>query len=99
MKIDLQSTLNYYTPSIDPKRPVSSSATPHKAAGNFDAITIQSDARISQEDQFSKALASRISMEIRKPASTGKLEQLQQQIDQGNYQVDIPRIADRIMLY
>ncbi|MEG7530063.1 MAG: hypothetical protein RSF83_01565 [Hungatella sp.] len=39
MKIDLQSTLNYYTPSIDPKRPVSSSATPHKAAGNFDAIT------------------------------------------------------------
>lgn len=98
MKVDLQSKLNYYTPIIDSKRQMPHSSSSRKASRNFDGITIQSGIELNPEQQFADALTSRLSLEIRKPVSPNRIQDLQQQIDQGTYQIDINCIADKIML-
>ena len=100
MKIELQSKIGYYAPSVSENRPKSTEGSQlQKSAGSFDGITIKGGQAPSQEEQFAASLSSRLSMEIRKPVSPARVQDLQQQIEQGRYQVDVYAIADSIMLY
>lgn len=97
MKIDMQNPINYHIASIDSKKQTAHAETPAKTSRNFDAITISSEVETSQEQMFASSLTSRLSLELRKPANTGMVEDLQRQIEQGTYQVDVNVIADRIL--
>lgn len=98
MKIGLQSVLPHYKPIADSKcQPASTQAAGRTK--NFDEVTISSEQEVSQEQQFASALTSRVSLELRKPVSASRIEELQQKIDQGRYEVDVNAIADKIMLY
>lgn len=100
MKIELQSKIGYYTPPVSESKPRSAdNSSVQKSIGSFDGITIKGGQAPSQEKQFAASLSSRLSMEIRKPVSPAFVQDLQQQIEQGRYQVDANAIADSIMLY
>lgn len=99
MKIELQNPINYHVSSIDSRKQPVSAAASSKAAGSFDAITINSESGLSQEQQFVSSLTSRLSIELRKPANAGMIQDLQEQIKRGTYEVDVNAIVDRIMLY
>ena len=100
MKIELQTPINnYHVSSIDSKKQSVPNGTSSKVARNFDAITINSESGLSQEQQFASSLTSRLSMELRKPANSGMIQDLQEQIKKGTYEVDVNAIVDRIMLY
>ena len=102
MKINFDTT---FIPSYNNmKKTIAKSADTVKPARNFDEITIHAAAVNSSdstatETAFADALSKRLLLELRKPTSPQKVEELQQQIEQGTYEVDINRIADRIMLY
>lgn len=99
MKVDLQIPMNYHMSSIDSRKQPAPSGSFEKTVRNFDAITINSENELSQERQFVSSLTSRLSIELRKPANSGMIQDLQQQIEQGTYDVDVNSIADKIMLY
>lgn len=102
MKINFDT--NYISPYNNMKKTITKAADTVKPTRNFDEITIHSAVvnpsdSASAETVFADALSKRLLLELRKPTSTQKIEELQQQIEQGTYEVDINRIADRIMLY
>lgn len=99
MKVDLQTPINYHVSSIDSRKQPAQSGAFEKAVRNFDAITINSENELSQEKQFAASLTSRLSIELRKPTNSGMIQDLQQQIEQGTYEVDVNSIVDKIMLY
>lgn len=99
MKIGLQSVLPHYKPIADSKYQPASTQAAGRSTKNFDEVTISSEQGASQEQQFAAALTSRVSLELRKPVSASRIEELQQKIDQGKYEVDVNAIADKIMLY
>lgn len=99
MKIGLQSVLPHYKPIIDSKYQPASTQGVGRSTKNFDEVTISSEQGVSQEQQFVSALTSRVSLELRRPVSSDRIEELQQMIDQGKYEVDVNAIADKIMLY
>lgn len=99
MKIESNTPMNYYTSYMDVKKQTSQPFFSRKTEPNFDEITIQADQEISPEQAFAGALSSRLSLEIKRPTSAAQIQNLQQQIAQGAYEVDINSIVDKIMLY
>lgn len=102
MKINFDT--NYIAPYNNMKKTITKPTDTTKSMRKFDEITIHSSAHssaesVSSEAAFVDSVSKRILLEIRKPTSPEKIEELQQQIEQGTYEVDINRIADRIMLY
>lgn len=98
MKIDFNTKYN-----ISPYRNISrqSALTSEnmKTSQNFDGIILSSAPDVSAEKTFADSLSSRLSLEVKQPVSADKIKELQKQIEQGSYEIDINTIADRIMLY
>lgn len=99
MKIEPNRNINYYTHQMDLKRQGSAPSAPRSTASNFDGITIKSEQTISPEKVFADTLSARLSLEVKKPVSSLKIQDLQQRIAKGTYEVDINSITDKIMLY
>lgn len=99
MKIGLQSAISHYKSVTDIKYQSAEAHPAPKGTKSFDELTIHAEQGTNQEQQFISALTSRVSMELRKPVSQSRIDELTQKIDQGTYQVDVNAIADKIMLY
>lgn len=99
MKIGLQSAIPHYKSTVDTKYQSAAALTAPRSSKSFDELTIHAEQETSPEQQFAAALTSRVSMELRQPVSASRIQELQQMIDHGTYQVDVNTIADKIMLY
>lgn len=66
---------------------------------NYDAITIRSASQEAMDSKFVSALKNVLMKEIEQPASQEKLDSLTQRIEDGTYQADANKIAERILLY
>ncbi|WP_077612077.1 flagellar biosynthesis anti-sigma factor FlgM [Clostridium sp. Marseille-P2415] len=66
---------------------------------NYDEITIRSASQEAQDSKFISTLKNILMKEVEQPASEEKLDSLKQRIENGTYQVDANKIADRILLY
>lgn len=66
---------------------------------NYDAVTIRSTSPEALDSKFASALNARIKGELQQPTSAEKLEDLKSRIENGTYQVDANKIAERILLY
>lgn len=97
MKITLNT--NYVPPYRDMKKPAGQTMGAAKATRNFDEITIHSKANLSEEEIFADSLSNRLLLEVKQPVSKEKISELQEQIQQGTYEVDLNSIVDKIMLY
>lgn len=97
MKITLNT--NYIPPYRDMKKPAGHTMGTTKASRNFDEITIHSTANLSEDKLFADSLSNRLLLEVKQPVSKEKIREIQEQIDQGTYEVDLNSIVDKIMLY
>jgi negative regulator of flagellin synthesis FlgM len=66
---------------------------------NYDAITIRSAPQEAMDTKFISTLKDALMKEIKQTASEEKLNRLRQKIEDGTYQVDANKIAERILLY
>ncbi len=69
------------------------------AKTNYDEITIRSVSQETMDSKFVSVLKNVLMKEVEQPASEEKLDSLKQRIDDGTYQVDANKIAERILLY
>lgn len=99
MKINFNTKYNISPYNKTVSRHSASVAEDAKAPQNFDGLILSSAPDISAEKAFADSLSSRLLLEIRQPVSTDVVKELQSQIEQGTYEVDMNSIADRIMLY
>ncbi len=98
MKISLNNISPYRPDAVGYTKPDSRIPGDTKAAGNYDAITIQSSSRQIQEKTFSEALSKRIVSEVKQSADPGKVEAIRQQVAAGTYHIDPYAIASKMML-
>ncbi|WP_349946696.1 flagellar biosynthesis anti-sigma factor FlgM [Lacrimispora sp. BS-2] len=66
---------------------------------NYDAITIRSAPQEAMDSKFISTLKDALMKEIKQTASEEKLECLRRKIEDGTYQVNANKIAERILLY
>ena len=66
---------------------------------NYDEITITSASLEAMDSKFAAALKNLLAKEVKQPSSEEKLDSLKQRINDGTYQVDANKIAERILLY
>jgi len=66
---------------------------------NYDEITIRSAPQEAMDSKFISTLKNALMKEIKQTASEEKLDLLRQKIEDGTYQVDANKIAERILLY
>lgn len=97
MKITLN-TIGIYRPDSSSIPKQDSRSVSSRDSGNFDAITIHSNARQIQEKTFSEALSRQISAEVRQTASPERIHALQEQVAAGTYRIDPYAIASRLLL-
>lgn len=69
------------------------------AKNNYDAVTIRSTSPEALDHKFASAMKTKLMENLGQPASTEKLEDLKNRIENGTYQVDANKIAERILLY
>lgn len=98
MKISLNNISPYRPDTLGYSKPDGRISGDTRAAGNYDAITIQSSSRQIQEKTFSEALSRRIVSEVKETADPGKVESIRQQVAAGTYQIDPYAIASKMML-
>ena len=65
---------------------------------NFDKILINSTPSSNANDKFVNDTTAKLSLEVRKPASSEKLKELQQKVADGTYQIDLDAIAKKKLL-
>jgi len=63
---------------------------------NFDKILIQSTPSSDSNDNFVSNITSKLSSEVRKPASSEQLNELRQKVAEGTYQIDLDAIVKKI---
>ena len=64
---------------------------------NFDKILIQSTPSSDSNDNFVSNITSKLSSEVRKPASSEQLNELRQKVAEGTYQIDLDAIVKKIL--
>lgn len=99
MKIELQNPINYHISPVESRKQPALTEASSKPSQKFDAIMIHAEHDRTQEQQFAATLTSRLVLELRQPANAGMLQDLQQQIQAGTYEVDVNAIVDKMMLY
>ena len=72
-------------------------AVPESKEGKFDSLRLS--AASDQGASFQKELVSRISQEVRTATTTGDIQSLRRQIQEGTYVLDPMAIAGRILMY
>lgn len=65
---------------------------------NFDVLTIQSNRREIEERTFAEAVSKELISDLKQISSEEKLQNLQNQIALGTYQIDTQAIASKILL-
>ncbi len=99
MKIEFTNLNNYLNLGIDQKKQSTLGETSEKSEKHFDEIKIQAKTTPDKEHHFATSLSERVSMELRQPTNSSRIEELKKQIEQGLYEIDLNAIAERITLY
>lgn len=66
---------------------------------DYDEITIHSSYQEDEDSNFISNLKAAVVKEVKQPTSENKLDTLKQKIQEGSYQVDANKIAERILSY
>jgi negative regulator of flagellin synthesis FlgM len=74
-------------------------AASESSKNKYDEITIRSASQEELDSKFVSTLKNLLVKEIKQPASEEKLNLLKQRIQDGTYQVDANKIAEKILLY
>ena len=64
----------------------------------FDEVIITSSSRQVEEKKMAEELTRRVLSEVNIPTSEAKIEELKQKVEDGNYQIDIDKLVDKILL-
>lgn len=67
------------------------------AAPNYDAITISTSPQ-KEESRFASELSKAIAAQVKKPASSEKVEAIKRQVDEGSYVVSPQELASKLLL-
>ncbi len=73
--------------------------TSESGKNNYDEITIRSAPQEEMDSKFISSLKNALMKEVNQTTSEEKLNLLRQKIEDGTYQVDANKIAERILLY
>jgi anti-sigma28 factor (negative regulator of flagellin synthesis) len=73
--------------------------TSESGKNNYDEITIRSAPQEAMDTKFISSLKEALMKEVKQSTSEEKLNLLRQKIEDGTYQVDANKIAERILLY
>lgn len=98
MKITTNNVINNFTDRRIHTKDNSAPSVISNDGHNFDAVIIKSDPRQIEERTFAKAVAQRLSSEIKDTASVDKIRSLQNQVASNTYYVDAHAIAARMLL-
>ncbi len=98
MKITTNNVINNFTDRRIHTKDNSAPSVISNDGHNFDAVIIKSDPRQIEERTFAKAVAQRLSSEIKDTASADKIRSLQNQVASNTYYVDAHAIAARMLL-
>ena len=97
MKITTNNILNKFTELHLHTKENTSDMVSSNIAHKFDAVTIQSSHEEIAERTFAATVSKEISADISTPPAEGKLQQLQNQIADGTYQIDPHAIAFKML--
>ncbi|WP_349674504.1 flagellar biosynthesis anti-sigma factor FlgM [Lacrimispora sp.] len=89
----------YNTSMIRQNQDSTSSPAYESAKNNYDEITIRSASQEDMDSKFAATLKNMLMNEIKNPASDEKLSQLKERMENGTYQVDANKIAEKILWY
>jgi len=73
--------------------------TSESGKNNYDEITIRSAPQEEMDSKFISSLKNALMKEVKQTTSEEKLNLLRQKIEDGTYQVDANKIAERILIY
>jgi negative regulator of flagellin synthesis FlgM len=100
MRISSKFFNTQYNTSMTQQKPGKNRKTASESVkNNYDAITISSASLEEIDTKFASALKKTLMNEVSQPTSEKKLENLEQKIKNGTYEVDANKIAERILLY
>lgn len=100
MRISLSNFSTLYNKSMIQKNQDQAGITASQSPkNNYDEVSIRSASLESLDSNFVDALKTALMKEVRIPASETKLDGLKQKVEDGTYQVDANKIAERILLY
>ena len=97
MKIVSNSLHTSYTIQKETARLQISEKNQRRINQNFDKILIQSTPSSDSNDNFVSNITSKLSSEVRKPASSEQLNELRQKVAEGTYQIDLDAIVKKIL--
>jgi len=97
MKIASNSLHTSYTIQKETARLQTSEKNQRRINRNFDKILIQSTPSYDSNDNFVSNITSKLSSEVRKPASSEQLNELRQKVAEGTYQIDLDAIVKKIL--
>ncbi len=97
MKIASNSLHTSYTIQKETARLQTSEKNQRRINRNFDKILIQSTPSSDSYDNFVSNITSKLSSEVRKPASSEQLNELRQKVAEGTYQIDLDAIVKKIL--
>lgn len=89
----------YNTSMIKKSQDQSGISTSESSKNDYDEITIHSSYQEDDSSNFITNLKAAVVKEVKQPTSEIKLDTLKQKIQEGTYQVDANKIAERILLY
>ncbi|WP_394523099.1 flagellar biosynthesis anti-sigma factor FlgM [Lacrimispora sp. JR3] len=89
----------YNTPMIRQNQDPSGISASDSSKNQYDEITIRSAPQEDLDSKFASTLKNLLVKEIHQPSSEEKLNLLKQRIQNGTYQVDANKIAEKILLY
>jgi negative regulator of flagellin synthesis FlgM len=99
MRISSKFFNTQYNTSMAQQKPGKSRNTTSESVKNYDAITISSASLEEIDTKFASTLKKTLMDEVSQPTPEKKLENLEQRIKDGTYEVDANKIAERILLY
>lgn len=89
----------YNTSMIRQSQDISAVTASESSKNKYDEITIRSASPEEIDSKFASTLKNLMVKEIKQPASEEKLDLLKQRIENGTYQVDANKLAEKILLY
>ena len=89
----------YNTSMIRQSQDTSAVTASESSKNKYDEITIRSASPEEIDSKFASTLKNLMVKEIKQPAPEEKLDLLKQRIENGTYQVDANKLAEKILLY
>ncbi|WP_313528397.1 flagellar biosynthesis anti-sigma factor FlgM [Anaerotignum sp.] len=101
MKVNINNFFNMQTSSKSKEKttqPLPQNVSTGRSR-NCDEIIISGRVQKADQNRFIDELKNQISKEVNTPSSEQKIASLKQQIEEGNYQIDIDQIAKKMLLH